>query len=179
MWHATWTGFDRSHCDIIHSFITVDRFFGVCVFLVFRGGGALSAVAATASPIIFIGTGEHIDDFEVFDAKSFVSRLLGMGDITGLLNLFEDQKLLEQPELYKKLAEGSGDFTFRDMYEQFQNIMKLGPLGKVMSMIPGLSNMIGPGKGRNEYRTPSGRAVAGDCSLSSFSLYCCVSLTAV
>jgi signal recognition particle subunit SRP54 len=53
---------------------------------------------------------------------------------------------LEQPELYKKLAEGSGDFTFRDMYEQFQTIMKLGPLGKVMSMIPGLSQMIGPGR---------------------------------
>jgi signal recognition particle GTPase len=113
--------------------------------------------------------------------KSFVSRLLGMGDITGLLNLFEEgqctgegqeirstcnvlrarvltlsflasfatrsaEKILDQPELYKKITEGTGDFTFRDMYEQFQNLLKLGPLGKVMSMIPGLSNMIGPGK---------------------------------
>ena len=111
-----------------------------------KGGGALSAVAATASPIIFIGTGEHIDDFETFNAKSFVSRLLGMGDITGLLNLFEEEKLLDQPELYKKITEGTGDFTFRDMYEQFQNLMKLGPLGKVMSMIPGLSQMVTPGK---------------------------------
>jgi len=109
-----------------------------------RGGGALSAVAATQSPIIFIGTGEHIDDFESFNTKSFVSRLLGMGDITGLLNMFEENKLLDQPELYKKLTEGSGEFTFRDMYEQFSNLMKLGPLGKVMSMIPGLSNMMGP-----------------------------------
>jgi signal recognition particle subunit SRP54 len=46
----------------------------------------------------------------------------------------------------KKLASGEGDFTFRDMYDQFANLLKLGPLGKVMSMIPGLSNMIGPGK---------------------------------
>ena len=58
----------------------------------------------------------------------------------------QEEKLLDQPELYKKLAEGSSDFTFRDMYEQFQNLLKLGPLGKVMSMIPGLSNMIGPGQ---------------------------------
>ena len=53
--------------------------------------------------------------------------------------------MFDQPELYKKLTEGTGDFTFRDMYEQFQNILKLGPLGKVMSMIPGLSNVMGPG----------------------------------
>jgi signal recognition particle subunit SRP54 len=56
-----------------------------------RGGGALSAVAATQSPIIFIGTGEHIDDFETFNAKSFVSRLLGMGDISGLLTMVRDR----------------------------------------------------------------------------------------
>lgn len=45
-----------------------------------KGGGALSAVAATHSPIIFLGSGEHFDDFDKFDARSFVSRLLGMGD---------------------------------------------------------------------------------------------------
>ena len=57
------------------------------LYVVLLGGGALSAVAATQSPIIFIGTGEHIDDFETFNAKSFVSRLLGMGDISGLLTM--------------------------------------------------------------------------------------------
>jgi signal recognition particle GTPase len=61
-----------------------------------KGGGALSAVAATKSPILFVGTGEHIDDFQLFDTKSFVSRLLGMGDITGLLNLFQENKMFEQ-----------------------------------------------------------------------------------
>ena len=108
-----------------------------------KGGGALSAVAATKSPIIFIGTGEHIDNFEKFDTKSFVSKLLGMGDITGLMNLFNEKKIMENPgELYKKLMSGNCDFTFRDMYEQFENLLKLGPLNQVMSMIPGLSNLM-------------------------------------
>lgn len=51
-----------------------------------KGGGALSAVAATGSPVIFIGTGEHIDNLEAFDPKPFVKKLLGMGDIDGLIN---------------------------------------------------------------------------------------------
>ena len=49
-------------------------------------GGALSAVAATKSPIVFIGTGEHIDELEQFRARPFISRLLGMGDLAGLMN---------------------------------------------------------------------------------------------
>jgi signal recognition particle subunit SRP54 len=58
-----------------------------------KGGGAISAVGATKSPIIAIGTGEHFDDFESFDAKSFVSRLLGMGDVSGLLNSMKEAGL--------------------------------------------------------------------------------------
>ena len=55
-----------------------------------KGGGALSAVAATQSPIIFIGTGEHFDDFEQFNPESFIKRLLGMGDIKGLFEKIQD-----------------------------------------------------------------------------------------
>jgi signal recognition particle subunit SRP54 len=51
-----------------------------------KGGGALSAVAATQSPIVFLGTGEHFEDLEVFDPEGFVKRLLGMGDMKGLMN---------------------------------------------------------------------------------------------
>jgi signal recognition particle subunit SRP54 len=51
-----------------------------------KGGGAISAVAATESPIIFIGTGEHFDDFEPFEASNFIKRLLGLGDMKGLIN---------------------------------------------------------------------------------------------
>ncbi|RNA28883.1 signal recognition particle 54 kDa [Brachionus plicatilis] len=102
-----------------------------------KGGGALSAVAATKSPIIFIGTGEHIDDFEPFKTKPFISKLLGMGDIEGLVEKVEQLKLENNEELIKKLKDGQ--FTLRDMYEQFQNIMKMGPINQIMGMIPGFS----------------------------------------
>jgi len=55
-----------------------------------KGGGALSAVAATSCPIIFIGTGEHFDDFESFEANSFIRRLLGMGDLTTLFKTVKE-----------------------------------------------------------------------------------------
>lgn len=71
-----------------------------------KGGGALSAVAATGSPIIFIGTGEHIDDFEPFKVKPFVQKLLGMGDIEGLIDKVNELKLEENEELIEKLKHG-------------------------------------------------------------------------
>jgi len=71
--------------------------------------------------------------------------LLGMGDIDGLLGILGDEKLIDkqkEAQLIDKLKNG-GDFTFRDMYEQFQMLMNIGSLGKVMGMIPGFSNMMG------------------------------------
>ncbi|KAH7446887.1 hypothetical protein KP509_01G080500 [Ceratopteris richardii] len=113
-----------------------------------KGGGALSAVAATKSPVIFLGTGEHMDEFEPFDVKPFVSRLLGMGDWSGFMDKIHDVVPMDQqPELLQKLSEGS--FTLRIMYEQFQNILKLGPLNQVFSMIPGFSTELMP-KGREK-----------------------------
>jgi len=103
-----------------------------------KGGGALSAVAATKSPVLFIGTGEHIDDFEPFKVQPFISKLLGMGDIEGLIDKVNELKLDDNEELMKKLKHGQ--FTLRDMYEQFQNIMKMGPFSQIMSMIPGLGS---------------------------------------
>ena len=55
-----------------------------------KGGGSLSAVAATESPIVFLGTGEHFEDLETFEAGSFVRRLLGLGDMGGLLKTVND-----------------------------------------------------------------------------------------
>ncbi|CAL9775409.1 unnamed protein product [Musa acuminata subsp. burmannicoides] len=109
-----------------------------------KGGGALSAVAATKSPVIFIGTGEHMEEFEVFDVKPFVSRLLGMGDWSGFMDkIHEVVPTDQQPELLQKLSEGS--FTLRLMYEQFQNILKMGPIGQVVfSMLPGFSAELMP-----------------------------------
>merc|ERR1719244_84405 len=69
-----------------------------------KGGGALSAVAATNSPIIFIGTGEHINDFEMFKTKAFVQKLLGMGDLEGLMKTVEDLGMEKNNEaLMKKI----------------------------------------------------------------------------
>jgi signal recognition particle subunit SRP54 len=104
-----------------------------------KGGGALSAVSATESPITFIGTGEHIDELEEFNTASFVGRLLGLGDVSGLVNSIKSAGLADNPELYKRLTEGI--FTLRDMRDQFENIAKMGPISKVMGMIPGMSEM--------------------------------------
>jgi signal recognition particle subunit SRP54 len=108
-----------------------------------KGGGALSAVAATNAPVIFIGTGEHFDDFEPFSASSFVSRLCGLGDISGLAQTINDVMPLDkQPEMLGRLAKGL--FTFRDMYEQLQYVTQMGSLDKVMSMIPGMNHNMLP-----------------------------------
>jgi len=108
-----------------------------------KGGGALSAVAATESPIIFLGTGEHIDQLEPFDARSFVSRLLGMGDIGGLFDKLKDAGIDQNQEhLMDRIR--TGIFTLRDLYGQFESILKMGPLSSVMSMLPGFnSSMLG------------------------------------
>lgn len=114
-----------------------------------KGGGALSAVAATGSPIIFLGSGEHFDDLDPFNAQSFVSRLLGMGDVRGLM---EEMKHVvdidKQPEMLDRF--GKGLFTLRDMYEQFSSVMKLGPLNKVMGMIPGMPSWMQQAAGGDE-----------------------------
>ncbi|GAX17215.1 signal recognition particle subunit SRP54 [Fistulifera solaris] len=108
-----------------------------------KGGGALSAVSATQSPIIFLGSGEHFDDLEPFNAQSFVSKLLGFGDIRGLMdamNSVSDGK--SQEELMKKMSRG--EFTLRDMYNQFSKVMNLGPMNKLMGMIPGMPDYLMP-----------------------------------
>lgn len=103
-----------------------------------KGGGALSAVAATHSPIMFVGTGEHIHDLEKFDAKSFISKLLGMGDMKGLIEKVSEMNVDQSKKLIKNLEQGV--FTLRDMYEQFQNILSMGPISQVMGMMPGLNS---------------------------------------
>jgi signal recognition particle subunit SRP54 len=102
-----------------------------------RGGGALSAVATSGAPILFVGTGEHIDELERFDPTRFVSRLLGMGDIQTLLERFEE---LQNQEEAQKAAEHlmSGRFTLRDMRAQLESLGQMGPLSKLMSLIPSI-----------------------------------------
>lgn len=101
-----------------------------------RGGGALSAVAATGAPIKFIGTGEKIDDLEVFDPPQFVSRLLGMGDLKGLVEKVREAEIKIPEKKAKAIL--SGKFTLSDMYEQFEAIKNMGPFGRILKMLPGL-----------------------------------------
>ncbi|KGU03194.1 signal recognition particle protein SRP54 [Candida albicans L26] len=108
-----------------------------------KGGGAISAVAATKTPIVFIGTGEHVGDLEIFKPTTFISKLLGIGDIQGLiehvqsLNLHQDAGHKQTIEHIKE-----GKFTLRDFQNQMNNFLKMGPLTNIASMIPGLSNIM-------------------------------------
>ncbi|MBI5797530.1 signal recognition particle protein [Candidatus Woesearchaeota archaeon] len=105
-----------------------------------KGGGALSACAATQAPVKFIGVGEKPEDIEVFNPKGFVGRLLGMGDIEALLEKAQEAMDKETAEdLGKRLLKG--EFNFLDLYEQMSAMSKMGPLSKVMEMIPGMGGM--------------------------------------
>ena len=100
-----------------------------------RGGGALSAVATTGAPIVFIGEGEKVSDLEKFESDRFISRLLGMGDIRGLIDIAPDS--LDQEEAMR-LTERmmSGRFTLNDMYKQMEMMSKIGTIDKIVSHLP-------------------------------------------
>jgi signal recognition particle subunit SRP54 len=102
-----------------------------------RGGGALSAVAATGAPIKFIGTGEKTEDVELFIPSRFVGRLLGMGDLETLLEKVREAEIKVPEKKAKAIL--SGKFTLTDMYEQFEAFKSMGPFRKVLKMLPGMS----------------------------------------
>jgi signal recognition particle subunit SRP54 len=102
-----------------------------------RGGGALSAVAATGAPIKFISAGEKIGDVEAFVPSRFVGRLLGMGDLETLIERVREAEV-KVPER-KARAILSGKFTLTDMYEWFEAMKGMGPFRKLLRMIPGMS----------------------------------------
>jgi signal recognition particle subunit SRP54 len=102
-----------------------------------RGGGALSAVAATGAPIKFISAGEKIEDIEPFIPSRFVGRLLGMGDLETLIEKVREAEI-KVPEKKAK-AMLSGKFTLTDWYEQIQAVKGMGPFRKLIKMIPGMT----------------------------------------
>jgi signal recognition particle subunit SRP54 len=102
-----------------------------------RGGGALSAVAATGAPIKFIGTGEKTEDIESFIPSRFVGRLLGMGDLETLLEKVREAEIKVPEKKAKAIL--SGKFTLTDMYEQFEAVKGMGPFRKILKMLPGMS----------------------------------------
>jgi signal recognition particle subunit SRP54 len=97
-----------------------------------KGGGSLAACAETGSPVYFIGVGEHIPDLEVFEPKRFVGRLLGMGDMEGLLEKAAEVDLDE--EAAKRML--SGKFTLEDVYQQITQMQGMGSMDKIMDMLP-------------------------------------------
>lgn len=106
-----------------------------------RGGSALAIRAATGVPVKFAGIGEATDALEVFDARRMAGRIMGMGDIQGLLEKVQSVGTDETEKLVESLK--SKEFTLETLLLQFQQIEKMGPLGKVMEMIPGFSRIKG------------------------------------
>ncbi|MEK6928985.1 MAG: signal recognition particle receptor subunit alpha [Nanoarchaeota archaeon] len=105
-----------------------------------KAGGALTACAEVKAPVIFIGTGEKPQDLETFDPESFLSRLLGMGDLKSLIekihSVINKDKIEEQQ---KRLQEGK--FTLRDLQAQLESMESMGSMDKLLGMIPGLGKV--------------------------------------
>ena len=97
-----------------------------------RGGGALAAVAKTGARIAFIGVGEDVDELEPFDPPSFVSRLLGMGDLKALVERMSKVELRSRPDALLR-----GKFTLLEFKQQLEELSKLGPLRKILELVPG------------------------------------------
>jgi signal recognition particle subunit SRP54 len=105
-----------------------------------KGGGALAAVDQTDSTIAFLGTGETVKDIERFEPSSFVSRLLGMGDLKQLAERVERamEETQDEEEDWDPEEMLEGNFTLKDMQRQMDAMNRMGPLGQVMDMIPGM-----------------------------------------
>ena len=109
-----------------------------------RGGAALSVKTITGAPVLFVGVGETTDKFEEFRAEGMASRILGMGDVVGLMKDFEgviDQKKAEEDALRML----QGEFTLDDFLGQIQTIQSMGSLNDIVDKMPGLGGMIPPG----------------------------------
>src|SRR5262249_2323149 len=105
-----------------------------------RGGAALSMRAVTQRPIKFMGTGEKLDALEAFQADRIASRMLGMGDIVGLVEKAAETVDREEAEkLAKKLQKGS--FDLDDLASQLKQLRKMGGMGGVMGMLPGINKI--------------------------------------
>lgn len=122
------------HAKAFHEAAPVGSIFLTKMDTSAKGGGALSAIAFTNARIKFIGTGERIDDIELFNPSRYVSRLLGLGDIEGLLEKFR----LAELEMDKKRAEAfmRGEFTLEQFVKQLKDLRKAGPLSKLISKLP-------------------------------------------
>ncbi|MFT4977508.1 MAG: signal recognition particle subunit SRP54 [Myxococcota bacterium] len=107
-----------------------------------RGGAALSIKSVTGKPIKFLGMGEALDDLEEFRPEGLADRILGFGDVVGLMQDFE--KVIDQETAEKDAAKMlSGQFTFEDFLKQISMIKKMGSLRSIFEKLPGMGEMLG------------------------------------
>jgi signal recognition particle subunit SRP54 len=107
-----------------------------------RGGAALSAAAVTGRPVKFAGVGERVEDIEAFHPERMVSRILGMGDVLTLIEKAEENLDREKAlEFARKLRRS--EFTLEDFKDQLAQLKKMGPLDKVLQMLPGVAQLRG------------------------------------
>jgi len=105
-----------------------------------RGGAALSVVSVVGVPIAFVGSGEKLDDLEPFHADRFVSRMLGMGDVLSLIEKAEE--VIDQGDAERLEAKiRKGGFTLEDFRDQLRMLKRMGPLDKILGMLPGMGGM--------------------------------------
>ncbi|MGZ6297576.1 MAG: signal recognition particle protein, partial [Candidatus Limnocylindrales bacterium] len=114
-----------------------------------RGGAALSISAVTGLPVKFLGTGEKTDALEAFHPDRLAGRILGMGDVLTLIERAEDTYDAQQAEkLAEKLRKNS--FTLDDFLDQMQQLKKMGPIGQLLELIPGMGGMAREAQGAVE-----------------------------
>jgi signal recognition particle subunit FFH/SRP54 (srp54) len=101
-----------------------------------RGGGVLSAVAATGARVKFVGTGEKIEELEPFNPQGFVARVMGLGDIRALLERVREAEAEERAIKVVEEDIAKGRVTMRTIYAQLKSIRRLGPLSKLLEMLP-------------------------------------------
>jgi len=101
-----------------------------------KGGGAIAAAASTQSKILFISTGEGLDDIEAFVPERFVSRLLGLGDIKAILERVKQAEI--EPDEPRARRIMSGKMTIDDLYEQLIQLKKFGSIRKILELLPGM-----------------------------------------
>jgi signal recognition particle subunit SRP54 len=105
-----------------------------------KGGGALAASTATGAQVMYVGTGERIDDLEQFSPTRFVGRLLGMGDVQAVLDLAK--RLENEADEVRLKRISSGKMNMEDFYYQLEEVTKVGSLQNLMETMPGLSGMV-------------------------------------
>ena len=106
-----------------------------------RGGAALSVARVTGQPIMFASTGEKLGDFDVFHPERMASRILGMGDVLTLIEQAEKTFEVDETARMAEKMLGPGELTLEDFLEQMMMVRRMGPIGNILGMLPGMGQM--------------------------------------